>query len=145
MCQVFFFFYTLFRLLWEFTYLIWHFFGFHKYTQLDWLLFLAPLLTTVSHLCSLDFCWVNNSWNTWRRCSGWKAASCVALQWHPVVGFITFWCFFPSFIHIHYPSVEIIRLFISVSALCSRLSTVTHTNNNSVRWSVLCWSRLRSR
>lgn len=26
----------------DFTYLIWHFFGLHKYTQLGWLLFLAP-------------------------------------------------------------------------------------------------------
>ena len=36
---------------WDFTYFIWHFFGFHKYTQLRWLLFSG---SSVNHSQSLS-------------------------------------------------------------------------------------------
>lgn len=127
-CQVFFF-YTLFRLLWEFTYLIWHFFGFHKYTQLDWLLFLAPLLTNVSHLCSLDFCRLIIAPTLGGGAAGEKPP-------HVLHFSDTLWSVslvFHSFTFITHQW----KLYVSLSASLHSVA-VTHTDNNSVRWSVLC-------
>lgn len=67
------------------TYLIWHFFGFHKYTQLGWLFIFGSSLE-LSHPFLLTL-WVNFSQGLEE--DTWEVISYAALQWHLVFSIIT--------------------------------------------------------